>query len=197
MNMFWFSTSDDLTRVYIAAMRDRIEALGLSGAFERIATQLEEVMPEGSIGTLQQAGAVGFFSNSNIWSTKVASDHVVLIGDAAGASDPSRGMGTSLVFRDVRELSELLLADHDWPTALAEFERRRWDYYRIIREHDRWRAMLSFEEGPEADQRRERHRRALERDPTLGGFSLLESRGPDGLIVDEAARRMFFGEDLQ
>jgi 2-polyprenyl-6-methoxyphenol hydroxylase-like FAD-dependent oxidoreductase len=197
MNMFWFSTSEDLTRVYIAAMRDRIEALGLSGAFERIATQLEEVMPEGSFGTLQQAGPIGFFSNSNIWSTKVASDHVVLIGDAAGASDPSRGMGTSLVFRDVRELSELLLAEHDWPAALAEFERRRWGYYRIIREHDRWRAILSFEEGPEADQRRERHRRALEDDPILGGFSLLESRGPDGLIADEAARRMFFGEDLQ
>jgi 2-polyprenyl-6-methoxyphenol hydroxylase-like FAD-dependent oxidoreductase len=197
MNVFWFSTSDDLTRVYIATMRDRLQKLGLSGSFDRIAAQLAEVMPEGAVENLQQAGPIGFFSNANTWSTRLASDHVVLIGDAAGASDPSRGMGTSLVFRDVRELSELLLAEHDWPAALAEFERRRWRYYRTIREHDRWRAMLSFEEGPEADLRRECHRRALEQDPTLGGFTLLESRGPDDLIADETSRRMFFGEDLQ
>jgi hypothetical protein len=50
--------------------------------------------------------------------------------------------------------------------------------------------------GLEADNRRERHARAREIDPTLGGFALLEEIGPDGLIADEAARRHFFGEDL-
>ncbi len=33
-------------------------------------------------------------------------------------------------------------------------------------------------------------------DPSLGGFAYLEGRGPDGLVADDAARRMWFGEDL-
>jgi 2-polyprenyl-6-methoxyphenol hydroxylase-like FAD-dependent oxidoreductase len=196
MNVFWFSTSDDTTRVYIAAMQDRLQAMNLPGSFEKVAMLLEELAPEGAVRNVQQAGPLGFFPNNNRWATKLASEHVVLIGDAAGASDPSRGMGTSLAFRDVRELSELLLDGHDWPSALAEFEQRRWRYYHVIREHDRWRSMLSFEEGEEAEARLEGHKRAKAHDPTLGGFALLESRGPDGLVADEAARRMFFGEDL-
>ncbi|CAN5846573.1 FAD-dependent monooxygenase [soil metagenome] len=196
MTVFWFSASRDSTRVYVAAKRDCLRVLGLERSFENLAGQLAAIMPEDAFAQLHQAGPIGFFPNQNVWSTKLASDYVVLIGDAAGASDPSRGMGTSQVFQDVRELSDLLLGERNWPKALAEFERRRWRSYHVIREHDRWRSLLVFEVGKEADQRRERHLRARENDPTLGGFALLESRGPDGLVANEAARRRFFGEDL-
>jgi hypothetical protein len=53
---------------------------------------------------------------------------------------------------------------------------------------------LEAEEGDEADRRRERHAAAREADPSLGGFGTLEARGPDGLIPDETARRIYFGE---
>jgi hypothetical protein len=56
--------------------------------------------------------------------------------------------------------------------------------------------MLTTEEGPEADARRERVARAREVDPSAGGFALIYARGPDGLVADEPARRRFFGEDV-
>jgi hypothetical protein len=55
-------------------------------------------------------------------------------------------------------------------------------------------SQLVAEEGIEADRRREAHARAKEQDPILGGFGVIEVQGPDGLVADEAARRLFFGE---
>jgi 2-polyprenyl-6-methoxyphenol hydroxylase-like FAD-dependent oxidoreductase len=118
----------------------------------------------------------------------------VLIGDAAGAADPSQGLGTSLLFRDVRELSELVLTDHDWKGAIAEFAIRRRRYYEVILGYDRWMCELQFGKGEAADRAREGHVRAEQDDPTFGGFGLIEARGPDGLVADEPARRIFYGE---
>jgi 2-polyprenyl-6-methoxyphenol hydroxylase-like FAD-dependent oxidoreductase len=42
---------------------------------------------------------------------------VVLLGDAGGYDDPIDGQGLSLAMRDVRQLSELLLASGDWTMA--------------------------------------------------------------------------------
>jgi hypothetical protein len=103
-------------------------------------------------------------------------------------------MGTSLLFRDVRELSELLLADSAWDRAIEEFAHQRDRYYGVLRAYDQWMTMLEAEEGPEADRRRERNAAAREADPTLGGFGMIEALGPDGLVPDDQARRLFFGE---
>jgi hypothetical protein len=102
-----------------------------------------------------------------------------------------------LLFRDVRELSDLLVAERDWSAAITEFARRRAVYFAIMRANDLWMAQVSAEVGPEADRRRERHARARESDPTLGGYGVLEENGPDGLSTNEAARRHYFGEDLE
>jgi 2-polyprenyl-6-methoxyphenol hydroxylase-like FAD-dependent oxidoreductase len=120
---------------------------------------------------------------------------VVLIGDAAGSPDPSVGHGTPLLFRDVRELSELLLSERDWRAAVAEYAVRRERYFDVIREYDRWRCIIGHTPGPDGDLLRERHERARQHDPTLGGFAYIEGRGPDGLVADETARRTFFGEN--
>ena len=119
----------------------------------------------------------------------------MLIGDAAGSSDPSRAHGTSLAFRDVRLLTELLLDQRDWQVAITEFEQQRRTYFETIRQVTRWFAEVYFEAGEEADRRRERHQRAQQQDETLGGILLLEAIGPDELIVDESARQLFFGEN--
>jgi hypothetical protein len=103
-------------------------------------------------------------------------------------------VGTSLLFRDVRLLAELLLADRDWAGATAEFAEQRAAYYDVLRAYDRWTAQIDAEQGPEADRRRELNAAAREADPTLGGFATLEACGPDGLVADETARRIFFGE---
>jgi len=142
----------------------------------------------------RKAGSLGFFPNSCTWSSRIALGHVVLVGDAAGALDPTQGLGTSLLFRDVRTLSDLLTADRDWERA---DERVRETATGVLRGAPRPRPVVrtsGLGGGPEADRRRELNAAARERDPTLGGFATLEACGPDGLVPDEAARRIYLGE---
>lgn len=155
---------------------------------------LASLYPAGAMTGASVAGPIAFFSNADQWSERVSREGLVLVGDAAGANDPSVGNGLSLVFRDVRELRDLLLDGDDWSAALREFEGRRRSYFEVVRHHAAWVAELVTEVGEEADARRARVEIAREQDPTAGGFSLLFARGPDGLVADAAARARFFGE---
>ena len=193
---FWFAQSAEATRLYFRLRADRLRATNVDRSFAAFIACAAERMPEGALVGAQQAGPIGFFPNSNVWASRIAGEQIALIGDAAGAADPSGGLGTSLLFRDVRELSDLLLNERDWDTAIAEFAARRRQYYEVILAYDRWMCLLTAEEGEEADRRREQRARAKEHDPSLGGFAMIEVQGPDGLVPDEAARRRFFGEDL-
>ena len=44
----------------------------------------------------------------------IVAENIVVIGDAAGANDPSIGNGLSLVFRDVHVLCNLLSTEEDY-----------------------------------------------------------------------------------
>jgi 2-polyprenyl-6-methoxyphenol hydroxylase-like FAD-dependent oxidoreductase len=195
MEFLWFPPSAETTRLYFRMTAERLRETQVDRSFETFIAHAAAFVPEGTLAGAKQAGPLGFFPNNDAWATRIAGDGVVLIGDAAGAVDPSWGIGTSLVFRDVRELRDLLVGEQDWSAATAEFAQRRWRYYEVIRAYDRWMNQIFAEEGPEADRRRENHFRARELDPTLGGFALIEPLGPDGLVPDESARRHFFGED--
>lgn len=192
----WFAQSTTATRVYLRLSAARVRQSGVDRSFAAFISYAAAYMPAEALSGAAQAGPLGFFPNSNVWASRIAGDSVVLIGDAAGAADPSLGLGTSLLFRDVRELRDLLLCERDWAAAIAEFAVRRWRYYEVVRAYDRWMGQVFAEEGPEADLRRASHLRARELDPTLRGFGLIEAQGPDGLVADDAARRQFFGEDL-
>ena len=190
---FWFAQSVEATRLYFRMSAERLRQTNVDRSFAAFVSHAAEFMPEGALIGVQQAGPIGFFPNNNVWASRIAGDQVVLIGDAAGAADPSGGLGTSLLFRDVHELTALLLEEKDWDAAIAAFASQRRQYYDVIREYDRWMSLLL---GEGTEQRRADHARAREQDPTLGGFGLIEAQGPDGLVPDEAARRLFFGETL-
>jgi 2-polyprenyl-6-methoxyphenol hydroxylase-like FAD-dependent oxidoreductase len=189
-----FATAADSWRVYIRLTSDRVRETGVGRSADAFVAFASEFVPEGTLEDARQAGPMGFFTNSCTWSSRIALGRRVLVGDAAGALDPTQGLGTSLLFRDVRALSELLLADGHWDQATSEFARQRQAYYEVLRAYDRWCALLEAEEGPESDRRRELNAAAREADPTLGGFATLEACGPDGLVPDDTARRIFFGE---
>jgi 2-polyprenyl-6-methoxyphenol hydroxylase-like FAD-dependent oxidoreductase len=121
---------------------------------------------------------------------------VVLIGGAAGSLDPTQGLGTSQLCRDVRELSDLLLCDDDWPAAIREYAERRRRYFAVLRQYDLWRNIVDMDASEAADRLRVGNKAAAEADPTLGGFALIEGRGPDGLVADASARAAYFGTTL-
>ena len=98
-----------------------------------------------------------------------------------------------MAFKDVRELSELLLSDDDWADAIVEYAERRGRYFDVLGQNDLWRNILDMETGDEADRLRAGNKQAREADPTLGGFAFIEDRGPDGLTADPVAREAFFG----
>ena len=133
-------------------------------------------MPEGALDDVRSEGPIGFFPNSDIWASRIAGDGIVLIGDAAGSADPTQGHGTSLLFRDVRELSEILIAERDWAVAVAEFEVRRRRYYDVILVRPMGEP-CNYGVGDAADRAREGHKRAKQDDPTLGGFGVIEGGG--------------------
>lgn len=196
ISLNWFAQSADMTRLYLMGPAEVLRAHGVDRSFDALIAVAAGGMPEGSLDDVRSEGPIGFFPNSDIWPSRIAGDGIVLIGDAAGSVDPTQGHGTSMIFRDVRELSELLVAERDWTIAIAEFEVRRRRYYDVIHEYDRWVSLTNYGVGDAADRAREGHKRAEQDDPTLGGFAFIEGRGPDGLVADEAARRTYFGEGL-
>ena len=66
------------------------------------------------------AGPCSFYIGSDSWTERPVADGVVLIGDAAGWSDPIIGNGLSVAMRDARSVAEVLLAGDDWSTDAFE-----------------------------------------------------------------------------
>ncbi len=191
----WFAAGPEMTRLYLVMSAQRLRETGVDRSFPALVAFAAEHMPEGALQNIEQQGPIGFFPNNDIWASRIAGNGVVLIGDAAGAPDPTQGHGTALLFHDVRALSELLLSESDWATATAEFADQRRRAFAVILEVDRWHNVY-FDTSAEAARLREGHERALQHDPTMGGFAAIEACGPAGLVADEAARRRYFGEDL-
>jgi 2-polyprenyl-6-methoxyphenol hydroxylase-like FAD-dependent oxidoreductase len=192
----WFAVGPEESRLYVVMTAQRLRETGVGASFPTLIAFASRFMPEGALAEVEQAGPIGFFANNDTWASRVAGNGVVLVGDAAGAPDPTIGHGTALLFHDVRALSERLLSERDWPAACAAYAALRDQYYGVLRANDRWKNRLRMDHDEEADRLREGNARAKEHDPTLGGFELLEARGPDGLVADEVARRHYFGEDL-
>jgi 2-polyprenyl-6-methoxyphenol hydroxylase-like FAD-dependent oxidoreductase len=161
------------------------------------ADAIDQLLPEGHSVGRQQAGPLAFFPGTNTWADRIAGDGVVLIGDAAMATDPSVGHGLALVFRDVRELRDLLLDGDDWQAAIAEFADRKRRYQKPVRCFALWLTEALLTTGPDTPRRMEHFRKARELDPEMCGYNAISFDGPkDGMPTDETMRRHFFGDDL-
>ena len=133
----WFAAGPEMTRLYLVMTAERVRATGVDRSFAALVAFAAQHMPEGALQHVDQQAPIGFFPNNDIWASRITGNAVVLIGDAAGAPDPTQGHGTALLFHDVRHLSELLLFQSDWGTATAEFADRRRRAFAVIREEQR------------------------------------------------------------
>jgi 2-polyprenyl-6-methoxyphenol hydroxylase-like FAD-dependent oxidoreductase len=139
------------------------------------------------------AGPLACFEAADTWVEHPYGDGVVLIGDAAAASDPSWGCGLSLTLRDVRVLRDRLLADNDWDRAAHAYAADHDQYYSAIHRLTKWMGMIFYDPSPAGAARRERAfpylAEDMQRIPDTIGL------GPEA-PSDELARRRLFGESL-
>ncbi len=78
-------------------------------------------LPEGELfANVEPAGPVATYPMTDGWTKDPTAVGVVLVGDAAGWSDPTAGQGLSVSMRDVRVVSELLLTNSRWDRATFE-----------------------------------------------------------------------------
>jgi 2-polyprenyl-6-methoxyphenol hydroxylase-like FAD-dependent oxidoreductase len=137
------------------------------------------------------SGPLASFISADHWVENPYRDGVVLIGDAAGASDPIWGQGLSLTCRDARVLTDFLRENQDWAAACRAYAQAHDQYFTILRDADNCLREILVDRGPEADARRAR---ALPR--VAQGIAQMPDQGfsgPDKLF-NEADRRCLFGD---
>ena len=99
-------------------------------------------------------GPFNAFSNEDHWSEDPRAPGIVLVGDAAGYNDPISGQGLSIAFRDVRLVSEALLAGGTTVPSFADYVGERSERMRRLRIAARLVSTLRAEFGEAARLRR-------------------------------------------
>lgn len=80
------------------------------------------------------AGPCAAYPMFDSWTDTPVSEGVVLVGDAAGFSDPTIGEGLSVALRDARLVSDALLASDDWSSqSLGPYVEERKERMRRLR----------------------------------------------------------------
>ena len=136
----------------------------------------------GRIVGARPAGPCATYPISDTWTDYPVVDGLAMIGDAAGYSDPHIGQGLSVALRDVRVLSELLLAGEDWsPAALRPYGEERAERMRRLRFCNALMTTLRGEFGPSARERRRRARGLMQAEPELGLWRRGYLGGPESV----------------
>jgi 2-polyprenyl-6-methoxyphenol hydroxylase-like FAD-dependent oxidoreductase len=146
------------------------------------------------------------YSNSDAWVDNPVGPGVVLIGDAAGRNDPIIGQGQSITHRDVRIVSELLLASDAWDEALFEpYVDERRERMRRLRIAARITAVRDSEFGPAGRRQRAEIRERMEAEPSMALPLAAAFVGPDPLpaevfepaFVDRVVGRPLWQDDCR
>ena len=119
---------------------------------------LANARPEGPLAT---------FDGAHRWVERPHKNGVVLVGDAAGASDPSWGSGLSRTLRDVRLLRDALTADKDWRLAADVYAEQHDDFWERLHDAERLSATALMSVGPDGASRRGRALEIFDRTPEL------------------------------
>ncbi len=140
----------------------------------------------------QPAGPLASFDMTETWVDHPYRDGVALIGDAAGATDPTWGQGLSMTMRDVRVLAENLLTNGDWNSAGHSYAQEHDRYFTSALTVEDWLFTVFFDQSPAAQMVRSRALALIGAEPNRMPDHGLS--GPD-LPCDESVRKRFFGEE--
>jgi len=139
----------------------------------------------------QPAGPLASFDMTETWVDHPYRNGVALIGDAAGATDPSHGQGLSLTMRDVRVLAENLLANGDWDSAGHAYAQEHDRYFTATLTVEDWLFEMLLDQSRAARKLRVRALPLIAAEPDRVPDHIFS--GPD-LPCDESVRKRFFCE---
>lgn len=131
----------------------------------------------------QPQGPLATFDGAHRWVERPYRDGVVLVGDAAGASDPSWGSGLSRTLRDVRLLRDALIAEKDWPRAAEVYAEQHDEFWERLHDAERLSAAALMSVGQDGASRRARALEIFDRVPELETWTY----GPEA-HCDDAVR---------
>jgi 2-polyprenyl-6-methoxyphenol hydroxylase-like FAD-dependent oxidoreductase len=148
--------------------------------------------PSSWFANVEPLGPLAEFSGADQWINFPAKNRVVLVGDAAAASDPSWGSGLALTLLDAEHLSNALNATDDWDAAIDRYAKEHDEYFGALHRILSWMTELFWSAGPEADARRAKVLTKMGENPA--GFPDSVGLGPLG-PSDDHARRLILGLD--
>jgi menaquinone-9 beta-reductase len=189
-----FPQADGFARAYVFHQgRTQGSYSGADGFGRFIDDLVAAGVPRAVVAHATPAGPLASFLAADSWVEHPANDGVVLVGDAAGISDPTWGMGIALALADARCLAGHLARTADWCRAADDYARERTGYFSRVITAERWQTELQFEMSSEAVARRHHALRLWRDDPNRALD--LPGIGP-GVDVSEASRVRFFGDDV-
>lgn len=189
-----FPQGDGHARCYLFVPgADAVAFAGPSGFANLIRKSIALGVPADVLGGATQAGPLASFVADDSSIPHPSDGALTLIGDAAGLSDPTWGMGLALALRDARALSSTLVSTEDWRKAIHTYADHREAYWTTVITAEAWQSELHLTAGPAAVARRHHALGLWKADPSR--ILELPSLGPD-LDVSEQARARFFGEDV-
>ncbi len=190
---YLFPQGDGCVRAYLVYPTSADFRLQGAGARDRFVSEaIRTGVPRDYYKGARADGPLASFITADHWVENPYRGGVVLIGDAAAASDPIWGQGLSLTCRDARVLTDLLRASDDWAGACSAYARAHDNYFNILRDADNFTRELLFDPGAESDALRAK---VLPR--VAQGIARLPDQGfcgPDERF-DDAARRQLCGDD--
>jgi len=131
------------------------------------------------------AGPLFNYINADSWTDRPFAPGVVLVGDAAGWNDPIIGLGLSITYRDVRIVSDILKAGHDWSeAAFAPYAEERAERMRRLRFAGQLQSAIDMEFGEAARARRHRWHERGAVDPTLKLHGVAVMAGPEAVPAE-------------
>jgi len=177
--------------IYVRALGDR-KLSGKAKVAEFLDGCRATNIPSAWLDGVDVVGPLAEFEGADHWVPSPGKPGLALIGDAAGATDPSWGCGLSKTLVDAETLATQLLATEDWDAAVERYAAMHDDYFGKLHNVLSWWTTLIWAGGAEADARRARVLPRMHQDPT--GFPDPAGQGPFG-PCDERARRLLLGEE--
>jgi 2-polyprenyl-6-methoxyphenol hydroxylase-like FAD-dependent oxidoreductase len=180
--------STGLYRVYLFRHTDAAESR-LSGPrdFDTTLVNLRGAgVPDEWLDGAQLRGPLATFDGAHRWIERPYRDGIVLVGDAAGASDPAWGSGLGRTLRDVRLLRDALLADPDWDKAADAYAEQHDEYWHRLRDAEHLSAAALMSAGPDAIARRDRAFEIFDAVPELETWT----HGPEAHCDDDVRTQL-------